>query len=114
MADDSTDAKKALGADREDFDWTDLALCRGMDTNMFYDDYESSPGIAHAVDQMCLSCPIMEICLKQGIENGEWGVWGGVYLVRGKVSKERNAHKSKKDWDAIKNRLERSNLDDAF
>mgnify|MGYP003349949554 CR=1 FL=1 len=29
-----------LGVDKEDFDWWHLAICRGMDTNLFYDKYE--------------------------------------------------------------------------
>lgn len=94
-----------LGADAEDFIWQDLALCKDQDTNLFFDDYENSASTAKIVDEMCLSCPVMTICLRAGIDNAEWGVWGGIYLVRGKVNKDRNAHKSKKVWDEIKERI---------
>ena len=48
-----------LGVDEEDFDWYDLAVCRGMDTNLFYDQYEADPNIARNIDEMCLSCPVL-------------------------------------------------------
>ena len=40
-----------LGVDLEDFDWYDLAVCRGMDTNLFYDKYEADPNIAKNIDE---------------------------------------------------------------
>lgn len=68
---------------------------------MFYDDYESETQVAFVVDDACLSCPVMKQCLERGVENGEWGVWGGVYLTSGKRDKNRNAHKTPEVWNAI-------------
>ena len=99
------DALSDLGIDLEELQWQDLALCDGMPTNMFYDDYESDVQVAKVVDDACLSCPVMAQCLERGVENGEWGVWGGVYLVSGKRDKNRNAHKTEEIMQAILERI---------
>jgi len=65
-----------------------------MDTNLFYDDYESNEAIAHMVDEACLSCPVMTQCYRRGVDNSEWGVWGGVFLTSGKTDKTKNSHKT--------------------
>lgn len=113
MTQETSDALKRLGVEDDDFYWQKLALCndgeQSLQTNLFYDDYEESEAVAKMVDEICLSCPVMAICLKEGLANSEWGVWGGVYLVRGKQSPARNQHKTKKVWDRIKDRL----IDDA-
>lgn len=100
-----SDILSLLGIDPDEFSWKDLALCAGMDTNLFYDEYESNNDVAKVIDEVCLSCPVMAQCLRNGIENNEWGVHGGVYLVSGKVDKNRNAHKSKETWDEIRKRI---------
>ncbi len=84
----------ALGIDRENFAWQDLALCGNMATNLFYEDYEYDSNVAQVVDQICLSCPVMKQCLEAGMDNGEVGVWGGFYLVSGKVDETKNSHKT--------------------
>ena len=89
-----SDALSELGLDLEDLEWSDLAICNGMPTNMFYDDYESDVQVAKVVDDACLSCPVMVQCLERGMENSEWGVWGGMYLVSGKPDRNRNSHKT--------------------
>jgi hypothetical protein len=33
-----------------------------------------------------------------GISQKEWGVWGGIYLENGKISREFNKHRTKEDW----------------
>jgi hypothetical protein len=33
-----------------------------------------------------------------GVSQKEWGVWGGVYLEGGKISREFNRHKTKAKW----------------
>lgn len=98
-------ALSELGIDLETLDWQQLALCSNMPTNMFYDEYESDVQVAKVVDQACLSCPVMAQCLERGVENGEWGVWGGVYLASGKQDKNRNAHKTADIWEAIGDRI---------
>jgi hypothetical protein len=47
----------------------------------------------------------MKQCLQMGVENGEWGVWGGIYLTSGKKDTNKNAHKTKEVWDAIAKRI---------
>ena len=76
-----------------------------MLTNNFYDNYESSPRFAKQIDEMCLSCPVQKICLQSGMDNKEFGVWGGVFLVWGKPSKDRNKHKTIEVWNEIKHAI---------
>lgn len=91
-----------LGLDPEDFSWRDVIVCRGQDTELFYSRYEKSNRVAQLVDQMCLSCPVRKQCLEAGIENQEWGVWGGIFLVNGKPDEARNSHKTEDIWDQIR------------
>lgn len=95
-----------LGIDLDELEWTDLALCDGMEINLFYDDYESDDNVAKMIDEACLSCPVMAQCLEEGIHNSEWGVWGGVYLTSGKVDKNRNSHKTKEVLARIKEKID--------
>jgi hypothetical protein len=74
------------------------ALCLNMDTNMFFEHYEENKDLAKKVDLLCIKCPAQRQCLAYGVSNAEWGVWGGVYLEGGKISREFNDHKDKKDW----------------
>jgi hypothetical protein len=91
-----------LGLDPEEFEWWDLAACKGMDTHLFYDKYESDPNIAKNVDQACLACPVIKNCLKAGNDNDEYGVWGGIYLSSGSTDKARNIHKTEEVWKQLK------------
>jgi len=92
----------ALGIDPDDAEWQDFALCAGQSVWRFHEGYESSPRIAKTTDEMCLSCPVRKVCLQSGIENGEYGCWGGVYLSNGKVDKTKNAHKTPDVWEQIR------------
>ena len=94
-----------LGLDVEDLEWQDLAVCKGQDIALFHEKYESSPRIAKIVDDMCLSCPVQRQCLQTGIENNEWGVWGGVFLSNGKMDAAKNSHKTPEVWERIKEGL---------
>jgi hypothetical protein len=94
-----------LGIDLDDLEWKDFALCQGRPTNEHYDDYESDENIAKIVDERCLSCPVMVQCLQRGMDNGEWGVWGGIYLVSGKKDTNKNAHKTQDVWDEIRKKI---------
>jgi hypothetical protein len=80
-------------------------LCQGEDTNLFYNKYEQDPAIARVIDEECLSCPVLAQCLRAGTENGEYGVWGGIYLVSGKPDEAKNDHKTPEVWQAIKERV---------
>lgn len=90
-----------LNTDNENINWWHLAACSGLDTNLFFDKYELDINIAKSIDQCCLSCPVRKMCHQSGIENNEYGVWGGVYLNSGSIDKMRNAHKTKDIWKQI-------------
>ena len=79
-------------------EWKDDALCLDYDTNLFFDKYEDEEVLRPAIDKLCSSCPVSSTCFAVGISQKEWGVWGGVYLENGSISKEFNKHKSKQDW----------------
>lgn len=100
-----SDDLSVLGIDLEDLEWQDLALCKGMPTNDFHDNYESNERVARVIDQVCLSCPVMAQCLERGTENNEWGVWGAIYLTSGKPDVNRNSHKTQEVWDAVRERI---------
>lgn len=91
-----------LGVDKQEFEWFDLAVCRGMDTNLFFEKYETDVNIAKNIDEACLSCPVAKMCYESGIENNEYGVWGGVYLNAGSVDNSKNTHKTAETWKRIK------------
>jgi len=92
----------SLGVETDELDWFHLAACSGMDTNLFFDKYESDINIAKNIDQACLSCPVRKICYEAGVENNEHGVWGGIYLSAGSIDKTRNLHKTKEIWKLLK------------
>lgn len=83
-----------LGLDADHLQWYQLALCEGTDINWFYDLYESDTELAKQVDQMCLSCPVISECYNFAQDNGEYGVWGGLYWNNGKPDRAKNSHKT--------------------
>jgi hypothetical protein len=93
-----------LKSDEDSLRWWHLAACQGMDTNLFFDRYEVDVAMAKAIDQACLSCPVIKMCYKSGLDNNEYGVWGGVYLSSGSVDKMKNIHKTKDVWKQIRQR----------
>ncbi len=99
-----SDILNNLNTDQDSISWWHLAACRGIDTNLFFDKYELDTNIAKSIDQCCLSCPVINMCYKSGIENNEYGVWGGVYLNAGSNDKMRNSHKTRQIWVEIKKR----------
>jgi len=78
--------------------WKDKALCNGDDVNLFFDSYEKDVEIRKETDSLCSICPMARICFAVGVSQKAYGVWGGIYLDKGKVSREFNNHKSKQDW----------------
>ena len=80
--------------------WKDKALCLklNIEQNNFFDIYEEQPEIRNKIDSLCLSCPVAKTCFAVGISGKEWGVWGGIYLTDGEISREFNNHKTKQDW----------------
>lgn len=99
---DMSDILNDLGIDSEDLEWYDLAVCRGMDTNLFYDKYEADSTIAKNIDLACIGCPVTKMCYQSGVENNEHGVWGGIYLNSGAIDKARNLHKTTEFWKKIR------------
>lgn len=93
---------KSLGIDEEDLKWYHLSACINMSINWFYDDYENDKVIAKTVDEVCLNCPVIKQCYKEGVEMKEFGVRGGIFMDLGRIDKQNNSHKIKEDWDALK------------
>lgn len=91
-----------FGVDYESIRWWHIAACQGMDTELFFDKYENDINIAKNIDEACLSCPVISMCYQQGVENNEYGIWGGVYLNAGSIDKSRNIHKSPDTWKRLK------------
>lgn len=79
-------------------DWKEDAACIGWDTEIFFDKYEDDETLRPAIDEFCSECPVRKMCFAVGISSKETGVWGGVYLDRGKISREFNRHRTKEDW----------------
>lgn len=79
-------------------EWKDRAACKDYDTNLFFDKYEEQITLRPAVDKLCSECPVSQTCFAVGISTKEWGVWGGIYLENGEISREFNSHKTKADW----------------
>lgn len=86
-------------------EWKDKAKCLDYDTNIFFEKYEDAIELRPAVDKLCSICPVSKECFAIGISQKEWGVWGGIYLEGGEISKEFNNHKTKEDWTNTWNRL---------
>lgn len=86
----------------EDLEWFHLSICKGMKTNWFYDDYENDPVFAGIMDSVCLACPVRAMCLREGVLNKEYGLWGGVFLSNGKTDDSKNAHKTEEVWEEIR------------
>lgn len=82
-------------------EWFEQALCAGMDVEKFFDRYEEDYNVANMVDSTCLACPVMRECFFTGCNTESWGVWGGIYLIDGKIDKNKNAHKNKETWRKI-------------
>lgn len=84
-----------LGLDPDYFEWADLALCKTIDPELFFDKYEEDSEIARAVDSMCDACPVQQECGIMGKTTKRHGVWGGVYWDgQGKPDHNRNSHKA--------------------
>lgn len=101
-----SDILNKLKSDEDSIKWWHLAACQGMDTNLFFDKYEIDPAIANAIDQCCLSCPVIKMCYDSGVENNEYGVWGGIYLSSGSIDKMKNIYKDKNIWKIIRKKNE--------
>jgi hypothetical protein len=79
-------------------EWKDSGSCRDYDTNLFFDKYEENEKLRPAIDKLCAACPMAKQCFAVGVSQKEWGVWGGIYVENGKISREFNKHRSKAEW----------------
>ena len=79
-------------------DWKEQAQCKDFDTNLFFDKYEEDLELRPAIDEMCSMCPVARTCFAVGVSTKQWGVWGGVYLENGKISREYGKHRNKEQW----------------
>ena len=78
--------------------WKDDALCLGLDNSLFFDTYEEDVDVRPIIDSLCSRCPVAKKCFAVGVSAKEWGIWGGVYLESGEISREFNNHKTKAHW----------------
>jgi hypothetical protein len=78
--------------------WKDEAACIDFDRNLFFDKYEEDLNLRPAIDKFCGECPVARQCFAVGISQKEWGVWGGIYLENGKISREFGRHRTKDQW----------------
>lgn len=79
-------------------DWKENAPCKGLDTDLFFDKYENDLEVRSFVEEVCSECPLARHCFAVGVSQKEWGVWGGIYLENGKISRENGRHRNKQDW----------------
>lgn len=79
-------------------EWKNQASCINLDTELFFDKYEEDLNVRPAIDALCANCPVVRQCFANAVSQKGWGVWGGVYLENGKISREFNRHRSKEDW----------------
>lgn len=76
----------------------DRALCKGMDTNLFYLDDETlikNRSSLYSVRALCFSCPILYECMEYGFTYERYGLFGGI------TGEERDLLR-KKDYNHIK------------
>ena len=73
----------------------------GLNTNFYFEEYEDNVELRSGIDKICIGCPVRKICFANGVSGKEWGIWGGVYLEGGEISREFNKHKTKQDWSLI-------------
>jgi len=82
-------------------EWKDDASCLEYDWNLFFDKYEEDTALRPAIDKLCSECPVARQCFAVGVSQKEWGVWGGVYLEHGSISREFNRHRNKAQWGVL-------------
>lgn len=72
----------------KEVDW-ERAACLGVPTNLFYvfEEHRTVKEFFNVtiVKKICFACPIWRSCLLHGLQNEDYGVWGGL------TTKERDA-----------------------
>lgn len=65
--------------------WAVDAMCKDMDTNIFYDSEEEL-----VLRAICGGCPVRNECLDYAVRNLEYGFWGGTTATeRAKIRRGR-------------------------
>lgn len=82
----------------QSYEWMKKAACKDYDVNLFFDKYEEDTVLRPAIDKICADCPVARTCFAIGVSQKSTGVWGGVYLDNGKISREFNRHRTKQQW----------------
>lgn len=95
-----------LGLDETTLSWHQLAFCKGMQLSWFYEDYEEDEELAKAMDDVCLSCPVLKDCLMNATDSKDFGLRGGIYLNNGKIDKNANKHKTDEVWSMIRGKIQ--------
>lgn len=85
--------------------WKDKASCIDFDTNLFFDKYEEDETLRPAIESICEECPVRRQCFAVGVSQKETGVWGGIYLENGSISREFSRHRNKDGWAATWKKL---------
>jgi WhiB family redox-sensing transcriptional regulator len=58
-------------------EWTKLALCAQVDTELFYPERGDSYS-AEMARKVCYNCEVRQQCLDYALDNNEkYGIWGG-------------------------------------
>lgn len=61
-------------------DWRSRAACLNVDPELFFPIGNTGPALTQAAEAkaVCLSCEVMEVCLRWAMDNNQdSGVWGG-------------------------------------
>ena len=76
-------------------EWRLEAVCRGLDTNIFFPELGVDIKHIHAIKAMCASCPVNVECLESAL-NTEMDLYG---FYGGKSARERRTIRSQREWD---------------
>ena len=78
------DSKAVAAATHHPFEVGDvMPPCTEEDAELFWPATESQAALAKAV---CRGCPLVRSCLAIAQARGEWGVWGGELLAKGRLT----------------------------
>ena len=94
--------------DRRNEEWRLEALCRGMDTNVFFPELGVDIKHIRAIKEICGSCPVNVECLESAL-NTEMDLYG---FYGGKSARERRTIRSQREWDRNPARTTRTIYDD--
>ncbi|GAA1714726.1 WhiB family transcriptional regulator [Brachybacterium phenoliresistens] len=69
-------------------EWMDQALCREVDTGIFF---PSKGGSTTAARKVCGSCPVRAECLELALQDTLDGIWGGTTPNERKAMRRKRA-----------------------